>query len=304
MRGAFIIGPGRLQRRLTTAAVAAVILALSACRAPAGTPLPTAAPAGQATSATTPPAGAPEHIVVVVFENRGTGQIIGNGTAPAFDALARQGVLYTRSYGITHPSQPNYLALFSGSTQGVTDDSCPHTFNTMNLARQLLDAGRTFTGYAESLPHSGFVGCRQGRYARKHAPWTNFAGLPATVSQPYTAFPTDFTQLPSVAFVAPDLCNDMHDCPVATGDHWLAEHLSGYAAWAQTHHSLLIVTFDEDDSVGANLIPTIITGQGVVPAQVSEPIDHYTVLRTIEACFGLAPLGAAAARAPLPQVRR
>jgi acid phosphatase len=286
-------------------AAGTVIFAMNACGAPAGTPLPTVAPAGQATSVAMPPAGGvPEHIVVVVFENKGTGQILGSGKAPAFDALARQGARYTRSYAITHPSQPNYLALFSGSTQGVTDDSCPHTFTTMNLARQLLDTGRTFIGYAESLPRSGFTGCSQGRYARKHAPWTDFADLPATVSQPYTAFPSDLTRLPSVAFVAPDLCDDMHDCPVATGDRWLADQLSGYTTWAQTHHSLLIVTFDEDDSVGANLIPTIITGQGVAPAQVNDRIDHYTVLRTIEACFGLAPLGAAAARTPLPQVCR
>ncbi|WP_203923372.1 alkaline phosphatase family protein [Rugosimonospora africana] len=287
------------------AAAGIVIVAVGSCGSPAGTPLPTVVPARQATSAITPPAdGVPEHIVVVVFENKGTGQIIGSGKAPAFDALARQGALYTRSYAITHPSQPNYLALFSGGTQAVTNDSCPHTFTTMNLARQLLDAGRTFTGYAEALPRSGFTGCTHGRYVRKHAPWINFTNLPATVSQPYTAFPSDFTGLPSVAFVSPDLCDDMHDCPVATGDRWLAEHLSGYATWARTHHSLLIVTFDEDDSSGANLISTIVTGQGVAPARVSDRIDHYTVLRTIEACFGLAALGVAAARTTLPQVCR
>ncbi|GAA5202290.1 hypothetical protein GCM10023322_83960 [Rugosimonospora acidiphila] len=298
-------GPGRLRRWLGTVAAGVVMLTTSACGSPAGTPLPTVAPARPVASTTPPPADRiPEHVVVVVFENKGIGQIIGTGKAPAFDAVARQGVLYAHSYAITHPSQPNYLALFSGSTQGVTDDSCPHTFTTMNLARQLLDAGRTFTGYAEALPHSGFLGCGEGRYARKHAPWTDFADLPATVSQPYTAFPSDFNQLPSVAFVAPDLCDDMHDCSIATGNRWFADHLSGYATWAQTHHSLLIVTFDEDDSVGANIIPTIIAGQGVAPARASDRIDHYTLLRTIEACFGLVPLGVAAARAPLASICR
>ncbi|GIH21416.1 alkaline phosphatase family protein [Rugosimonospora africana] len=96
----------------------------------------------------------------------------------------------------------------------------------------------------------------------------------------------------------------MHDCSITTGDRWLADHLSGYATWAQTHHSLLIVTFDEDDSAGPNLIPTIITGQGVAAARANDRIDHYTVLRTIEACFGLAPLGVAAARTPLAQICR
>jgi acid phosphatase len=290
-------------RRLITAVAGSVLLVASGCDAPAGTPLPTVAPARTPAPVAAPPADdVPEHIVVVVFENKGIGQIIGSGKAPAFDALARRGAVYTRSYAVTHPSQPNYLALFSGSTQGVTNDSCPHTFTAMNLGRQLLDAGRTFTGYAEALPHSGFAGCGRGRYARKHAPWTDFANLPADVNQPYTAFPSDFTRLPSVAFVIPDLCDDMHDCPIATGDRWLADHLSGYATWAQTHHSLLIVTFDEDDSAGANLITTIVTGQGVPAARPADRIDHYTVLRTIEACFGLAPLGVAAARAPLPGI--
>jgi hypothetical protein len=240
----------------------------------------------------------------VIFENKGAEQIIGGGRAPAFDALARQGVLYTRSYAITHPSQPNYLALFSGSTQGVTNDSCPHTFSSPNLGRQLLDAGMTFAAYSEGLPHSGFSGCGHGDYARKHAPWTNFSDLPPSVGQPYASMPTDFSKLPTVAFVIPDLCDDMHNCSIGTGDRWLKAHIDAYATWAQTHHSLLIVTFDEDDSSGANIIPTIVVGQNVNPARVNDRIDHYTVLRTIESCLGLGALGVAAVRTPLPQMCR
>src|SRR5262249_11245821 len=81
--------------------------------------------------------------------------------------------VFTRAFAETHPSQPNYLALFSGSTQGVTDDSCPHTFAADNLARALLDAGRTFTGYSEGLPSPGYSGCSSGSYARKHNPWAD-----------------------------------------------------------------------------------------------------------------------------------
>jgi len=241
--------------------------------------------------------------VVAIFENKGIEQILGSRRAPAFDALAARGVLYTRSYAVTHPSQPNYLALFSGSTQGVSDDSCPHTFPAApNLARQLLDAGRTFTGYAEDLPSATFAGCSHEGYARKHAPWTNFANLPPTVAEPFSAFPTDFTALPSVAFVVPNLCHDMHDCSIAAGDAWLSDHLGAYATWAQTHRSLLIVTFDEDDSAGPNQIATIIVGQGVATAHDNTTIDHYTVLRTIETCFGLPSLGIAAARTALADI--
>lgn len=277
----------------------AFVLALTACGAPAGTPLPTVVPSASVPSTSLAASGVPQHIVVAIFENKGIEQIIGSASAPALNALAGTGALYTHSYAITHPSQPNYLALFSGTTQGVSDDSCPHTFAAPNLASQLAASGRTFTGYAEALPHSGFAGCSQGRYARKHAPWTNFRDVPGSDSQPYSAFPASYDNLPAVSFVIPDLCHDMHDCSIGTGDRWFAAHLSDYATWARTHHSLLIVTFDEDDSNGANLIPTIVVGQGVAPGRVTTQIDHYTILRTIEACFGLPGLGVAAARTPL-----
>ncbi len=239
-------------------------------------------------------------MVIAIFENKAYGQVINR--APAFDALGATGLVITDSRGVTHPSQPNYLALFSGSTQGVTDDSCPHTFSADNLGRQVIDAGLTFTGYAEGLPHSGYTGCSTGRYARKHAPWTNFADLPASVSQPYSAFPTDYTKLPALAFVIPDMCHDMHDCSVGTGDAWLGANLSGYAAWARTHNSLLIVTFDEDDQSAGNWIPTIIVGEGVPVGHVSTRVDQYSMLRTLEHCFGLPPLGKAAAAQPVPHV--
>ncbi len=313
---------GRRRAGAATAALAAILAAvlLSGCGSPAGTPLPTAVPSAIAGSqptgtqaatgspgpGTTPPltGSAPAHIVVVVFENHGSRQILGSGRAPAFDALAARGVSYTRSYAITHPSEPNYLALFSGSTHGIGNDSCPNTFAGSNLARQVLDSGHSFIGYAESLPHAGYLGCSSGDYARKHAPWTNFTDLPPTVNQPYSTFPTDYDLLPTVSFVVPNLCHDMHNCSIATGDAWLRANMTAYAAWATTHHSLLVVTFDEDDSAGPNIIPTIIVGQGVTPGRATEVVDHYTLLRTIEGCLGLPPLGVAAARTPMPEICR
>lgn len=67
----------------------------------------------------------PDHIVIVVEENKSFAQIIGNPDAPYINALAMRGALFTQSYGITHPSQPNYLALFSGSTHGISSNTCP-----------------------------------------------------------------------------------------------------------------------------------------------------------------------------------
>ncbi len=97
----------------------------------------------------------------------------------------------------------------------------------------------------------------------------------------------------------PDLCHDMHDCPVATGDAWLRAHLSGYATWAMHHDSVLIVTWDEDDGSGSNHIATIVVGQQVRPGRYGQPVDHYNVLRTIEQAFGLPARGAAATHYPI-----
>ncbi|HEX8217604.1 MAG TPA: alkaline phosphatase family protein, partial [Chloroflexia bacterium] len=90
----------------------------------------------------------PDHVMIVVEENHSYAGIVGNPDAPYMNTLAQAGALFTDSHGVEHPSQPNYLDLFSGSNQAVTDNSCPHAFSTGNLALYLLDAGRTFTGYS------------------------------------------------------------------------------------------------------------------------------------------------------------
>jgi acid phosphatase len=207
---------------------------------------------------------------------------------------------FTDAHAETHPSQPNYIALFSGSTQGVTDNSCPLRLRGIeNLASQLIDAGLTFTGYAEGLPSPGYRGCVHNRYAAKHNPWVSFDNVPAKANQPFTAWPKDYSQLPTVAFVVPDLCNDAHDCDLATADRWARKHLDPYLRWADTHNSRLILTFDENDGRADNRIVTLIAGDGVRPGPRQQRINHYTLLRTIEEWYGLAPLGHAKAERPL-----
>jgi hypothetical protein len=122
----------------------------------------------------------------------------------------------------------------------------------------------------------------------------NFTNVPASANQPLTAFPTDFTKLPTLSWVVPNLCNDMHDCSVATGDKWLKAHLDAYVQWAKAHNSLLITTFDEDDFSGNNRIATIFNGQQVKPGTYTGRIDHFSVLRTIEDMYGLPYAGRAA----------
>jgi phosphatidylinositol-3-phosphatase len=235
----------------------------------------------------------PDHVVIVMFENHEQSQVIGDPDAPYFNTLAQNGANFTASFAITHPSQPNYIAQFSGDTQGIDDDSCPNTFDADNLGNQLAGAGLTFAGYSEDLPSPGATDCTSGDYARKHSPWVNFSDLDPSTNQPFTSFPSDFSQLPTVSYVIPNLCNDMHDCDVSTGNAWLQDKLSAYADWAKANNSLLIVDFDEDDSGADNRIPTVFYGQSVKPGEYSENITHYSVLRTVEDMYDLPHLGSA-----------
>ncbi|HZQ32602.1 MAG TPA: alkaline phosphatase family protein [Mycobacterium sp.] len=261
--------------------VAAVLLAL-------GLPLPAAHAQALPT---------PSHIVIVVEENKPNGSIIGSKSAPYINALANGGANMTQSFAETHPSEPNYLALFSGNTFGLTTDACPVDGGTAaNLASELLAAGYTFAGFSEDLPAVGSTVCSAGKYARKHVPWANFTNVPADVSLPFSSFNarSDFASLPTVSFVIPNLDNDMHDGTIAQADTWLYENLSHYANWAAANNSLLIVTFDEDDGGSKNQIPTVIYGAHVKPGSYPETISHYNVLSTIEEMYRLPKTGLAA----------
>ena len=258
----------------------------------------------RADAATTVPR--PDHTVVVLLENENDDGVIGSSRAPYLNALAQQGATMTQSYAITHPSQPNYLALFSGSTQGVTNDDCPKNFpGRPNLGSQLLAAGVSFAGYSESMPKAGYRDCSFGakkEYRRKHNPWVDFTDLPASTNQPFSAFPHDYAKLPKVSFVVPNMCHDMHDCPVSTGDTWVKQNLDGYAQWAKAHNSLLVVTFDEAGGNKTNKIATLLVGGPVRPGPSAERMTHYTLLRTIEAAYGLPGLGHAATIEPLTTI--
>jgi acid phosphatase len=234
------------------------------------------------------------HVVVVVEENHTASSVLGNNDAPFVNSLASGGALMTRSYAVAHPSQPNYLALFAGETFGVDSDACPLNLgDAPNLASELIASGRSFAGFSEGLPAEGSPVCTAGGYARKHAPWTNFTNVPASASQPMAAFTGDGS-LPTVSFVVPSLDNDMHDGSIAAADNWLAARLSGYANWAKANNSLLIVTWDEDDDHADNHIATIFYGAGIRPGSYDTPINHYSVLSTIQEIYGLPKTGQAA----------
>ena len=245
-----------------------------------------------------------DHIVIVVEENHSYTQILGaSSDMPYFASLAAQGAVFTDSHGVAHPSQPNYLALFAGSTFGVISDACPQRLSGDNLASALATRKLTFIGYSEDMPQPGYEGCfSDGGYARKHNPWVDFASIPAADNQPFSAFPVDSSQLPAVSFVVPNQQDDMHSGTAAAADDWLRQNLGPYAQWAATHNSLLIVTWDEDDDTDANHIPTLFYGAHIHPGEYGETINHYDVLRTIEALEGVSPTNQAASSSTIGDV--
>ncbi|HEY6981809.1 alkaline phosphatase family protein [Reyranella sp.] len=234
------------------------------------------------------PAATPDHIVLAVLENHSYPQIMDGAEAPFIHDLARRGALFTRSFALMHPSQPNYLALFSGSTQGVTDDQ-DHEFDAVTLADRLKERGKSFAGYVEDGS------------PRKHNPWESFRRS-ADVERSFREFPRDFDQLPTVSFVVPDERDDMHDGSIGQGDRWLRDNLGRYVEWSRSHNSLFILTFDEDNDRARNRIATIFAGDGVVPGRYHQRIDHYSVLRTILAMYGLPPLAQTAFATPVDSI--
>ena len=251
----------------------------------------------------------PDHIVIVIEENHSYSNIIGNSSAPYINGLVSDSLslLLTQSYGVTHPSQPNYLYLFSGDNQGVTDDNKPSVlpFTTDNLGAGLLKNNYTFVGYSEDLPSVGSDVTSSGAYERKHNPWVNWQdastnGIPSSLNVPLTDFPTDYDSLPTVSFVIPNQNNDMHDGSISAGDTWLQNNLDGYIQWAKTHNSLFILTFDEDDNSSNNQIPTIFVGQMVKKGNFDNKVNHLNILRTIEDMYGLNYAGSSTDSSAIP----
>ena len=193
------------------------------------------------------------HVVVVVFENEERSSIAGNPAAPTFAALAHRYASLTHYDAVAHPSLPNYLALVSGSTDGITSDCTSCVVHARNLADTLAAAGRTWKVYAEDLPQPGYTGAFAGRYAKKHDPFLYFADVAASRARrdrvvPFAQLAGDVKhrQLPDFSLVVPNLCDDMHDCSVATGDAWLRRNVVPLlSSPALGPHGVVFVVFDE-----------------------------------------------------------
>jgi len=233
-----------------------------------------------------------KHIVIVILENKNADSA---KSQPFMGWLAGDGAYLAQYYAITHPSQPNYIAMVSGSTAGVTGDG------DVTLDRAHIGKYVTWKTYAEDYPPE--VGCftkSKGKYVRKHNPFISFADVADHEAcrniVPFTRFADDFKSgnLPQLSLIIPNLDDDAHDQPVRFADDWLTANFKPLMAdanhWSDT---LLVVTFDEDakllKTVGGdgNRVYMALWGGAVMPHSVISDVsyDHYDLLRTIEEIF-------------------
>jgi hypothetical protein len=250
------------------------------------------------------------HVFVIVFENKQEQEVIGSAEAPTFNAMAQRYARLTHYTAVTHPSLPNYLALVSGSTQGIRSDCTTCIVDGRNLADSLDKAGRAWKAYAEGLPRPGFTGASSGLYAKKHMPFLYFRDIVKSNARrrrvvPLTQIDVDLRRntLPAFGLIVPNLCNSMHDCPVATGDKWLAAVLPPLLQLPKT---VVFVVFDEGTSVpGGNHVAALALGTEVLAgASFTRPTGHYGLLRTIETAWGLPLLGRSRTAKPITGIWR
>jgi phospholipase C len=290
-------GSARPAAALGVVTLLVTLFALGCGPAHAGRPLAVGA------SGTLPRSSA-SHIVVIAMENAEYDEVIGSSEATYVNGLARRYGLATRSYGITHPSLPNYLALTSGSTHGVSSDCTDCHFSAVSIVDQLEASGLSWRAYLEDLPTPCFRGAGAGGYAKKHNPFIYYDDVARSASRcrklvGFGELTADLRagRLPTYAWITPNLCDDGHDCGVAAGDRFLARNVP-LLLRELGPHGFIVLTWDEGSSdrgcCGAahgGHVATIVAGPDVRPgARDSQPIDHYGVLGTIEQALGLAPL--------------
>jgi phospholipase C len=230
-------------------------------------------------------------VLWIFMENKPYKAIVGSPRAPAINRVARQCGLATQYTAITHPSLPNYIAATSGNTWKISDDAGPpsHRLRVPSIYSQLQAAGKTWRDYEESAP-SACPSRSHGLYATKHDPapyYTPIAAACVRWDVPLSTLARDLAlnTLPDFAFVTPNLCNDMHDCPVKRGDVWLSAWL-GRILTSQPYRAGTTAVFVVWDEPG--IIPNIVLSPSTLPGTTSDtPVDHYSLLRTTEEMLGL-----------------
>ncbi|MDQ2982685.1 MAG: alkaline phosphatase family protein [Actinomycetota bacterium] len=255
-----------------------------------------------------------DRVVVIVFENKEAHKIVGNDRAPTFNSLGRKYASLTRYTAVAHPSLPNYIALISGATQGIRSNCTSCSVGARSLADTLENARKTWKVYAEGLPRPGFTGATRGRYAKRHVPFLYFRRVlrrPRRLARvvPLGRFKRDLTRgsLPSFSLVVPDLCHDMHDCSIHTGDTWLKGFVPRLLASRQLENGVVFVVFDEGRSNegGGGRVAAVALGPRVRPgSRFQKRATHYSLLRAIEDSLSLPHLRRAATASPITDIWR
>lgn len=260
-----------------------------------------------------------DHFVLIVLENEDASVV---ESLPYIDSLSRSGATLQEYFAVAHPSYPNYLALVSGKTfigngAAVRHDSLAYSTGDFGDAQLLIDAptivdrlqskGLTWDAFAEDYrdssiaPTSCDFGRSSGHYSRKHFPFLSFREFhlhPSLCAHVRNLKWLNKDSLAAYTFIAPNMIHDGHDAPLDSAVTWLHGFLAPILADSVTMRSTVIaVTFDESaNSVGdrlhgrPNRVFTLLIGGPVKAGARSDSIyTHYSMLRTVEANFGLSP---------------
>lgn len=248
-------------------------------------------------------------VLVFVEENHSLNEM--KAQMPYTFGLAQRYGYASNYNAIRHPSLPNYLAITGGSTFGVTDDAAPssHHINASSVFGRAIAVGRTAKTYAEGMG-SNCGAANVGKYAVKHNPWVYFTPIVAEHQKclaydvPETSLATDSKNgtLPTVGMVVPNLCDDAHDCSLATADAWFKSRMVNVLAGPDFKAGRLavILTADEDDGSQANTVLTMVVHPALdgLHKVVATSLTHYSLTRLLQDVAHSAPYLLNAATAP------
>ncbi len=244
-----------------------------------------------------------QHVVMVVFENNNIDDVM---KQPFFKELAKKGVNLANISAVTHPSQPNYIAMASGALYGVSENS-NYDLEVKHIADLLEAKGYSWRVYAEDFPGNCYTGNRLGDYVRKHNPFISFLNVqknPKRCANIVSGknFFRDFAQgrLPHYSFFIPNLKNDAHDTGMPFANKWYKRHFARVFKDAKRmQDTLVITTFDENAGADGNKIYTSFNGPVVkAGAVVVDALTHYSILKLVEENWGLGDLGQGDTHAP------
>jgi len=238
----------------------------------------------------------PPHVFLIVMENHSASQALSGEFTASLAAKYRVADNY---HAITHPSVPNYLALTSGKTWNVSDDSY-HSLPAEDLGTQLTKAGVGWRAYMEGLDSRGCLDSPVP-YDPGHNPFAYYGGGCPPNVVPLTRLSADLAdKTPLFTWITPDMCHDTHDCSVSEGDNWLRSQVAEImASKAWNDGGILFITWDEDDGSANNRVLTLVIAPGKSHLTSSKQYTHYSLLATIEDLMGVGRLGAAAQATPM-----